>query len=65
MGAVALCSPPGGLLAVLMVPPGLTIVGKNGAIGGEKRAAGVALHALRGALLAGLMMAPCRGAVGE
>ena len=50
---------------MLMVPPGLTIVGKNGAIGGEKRAAGVALHALRGALLAGLMMAPCRGAVGE
>ena len=44
--------------------PGLTIVGKNGTIGGEKRAAGVPFAYLRGSLLAGLMMPPCRGAVG-
>ena len=54
----------GGACGAHGAPPGLTIVGKNGTIGGEKRAAGVPFAYLRGSLLAGLMMPPCRGAVG-
>ena len=43
------CLPPGACLRGSWWPRGLTIVGKNGTIGGEKRAAGVPLRVcLRG-----------------